>query len=489
MAEAPPATGVRAATKLPDRYLPAAEERDLPEPQSLKKYLGASVIITATALGSGELILWPYITSQVGLGLAWLSILGITLQYFLNMEVERYTLATGETAVTGFSRLWLPWGMIFVLGAILPNTWPGWASSGATVFTFVFGLSESAVPLISTIFLISLGLALTVSPVIYQTLEKAEGIMVAFVLVFIVIAIVVATDASSWATVVTSVPEGVANVPDAVGELGAAALFGAVVFAGAGGANNLVQSNYLRDKGMGMGLHIPNIVSPITGEEVATPSLGYTVPPTPENERRWNRWWKIANQEQLITFWAIGAILLVALSVLVFSTIGIQEDVGTDLAFIQDQGQALATTIGPWFELTFYIAGFLMLFSTNIGVVDYVGRLAGDSLKVTFLKHSEFWSESKVYLTVAWFMIIVGSMIIWTGVEPVVLLVIASAGGGFVMAFYSVLLIFLNRRALPEFAKLKGWRLPVMIVTALFYVSFALFLLGKMIVEGPTSLT
>jgi hypothetical protein len=31
--------------------------RDLPEPAGLRKYLGASVIITATALGSGELIL------------------------------------------------------------------------------------------------------------------------------------------------------------------------------------------------------------------------------------------------------------------------------------------------------------------------------------------------------------------------------------------------------------------------------------------------
>ena len=30
---------------------------------------------------------------------------------------------------------------------------------------------------------------------------------------------------------------------------------------GAGGANNLVQSNYIRDKGLGMGQYIPRIVS------------------------------------------------------------------------------------------------------------------------------------------------------------------------------------------------------------------------------------
>jgi hypothetical protein len=489
MAESVEARTPQLATELPSKYLPAVSYRDLPEPRGLRKYLGASIILTATALGSGELVLWPYITTQVGLGIVWLALVGITMQFFLNMEIERYTLVTGETAVTGFSRLWLPWGIVFVLGAILPNAWPGWASSGATVFTFIFALSESAVPLVATIFLISIGLAVTVSPVIYQTLEKVEGIMIALILLFVVTAIVIATKAEAWAQVVTNIPEVTGNLPGVVAQLGAASLFGAIVFAGAGGANNLVQSNYIRDKGMGMGINIPNIVSPVTGQEVAAPSLGYMVPSTKENERHWRQWWRIANWEQLITFWFIGALLLVSLSVLVVSTIGTNTDLGEGLTFLQEEGRALGVLIGPWFTTAFYVAGFLMLFSTNIGVIDYVSRLAGDSLKVTFLKESNFWSESKIYITVVWIMIIAGSGIIWTGIEPVLLLVIAAAGGGFVMAIYSVLIILLNRRALPEFAKLKGWRLPVMIVIALFYIAFSLFLTYQMISQGPASVT
>lgn len=475
------------ATALPSRYLPAVSYADLPEPQGLRRYLGASVILTATALGSGELVLWPYVTTQVGLGIIWLAVVGITMQYFLNMEIERYTLVTGETAVTGFSRLWLPWGVIFVLGAVLPNIWPGWASSGATVFTFIFDLGESAVPVVATIFLISIGLAITVSPVVYQTLEKIEGLMVALVVAFVVVAIVVATDGSAWAATVTEIPQGVANLPDIVSQIGAASLFGAIVFAGAGGANNLVQSNYIRDKGMGMGARIPNIVSPITGQEAAAPSLGYMVRPTEENERRWRQWWRIANQEQLITFWFIGALLLVALSVLVFSTVGVSPGLDSDLTFLQVEGRALGELIAPWFATAFYVAGFLMLFSTNIGVVDYVSRLAGDSLKVTFLRDSTFWSESKIYITVVWILIVTGSGIIWAGIEPVVLLVISSAGGGFVMAFYSVLLIMINRKLLPPFARLAGWRLPVMIFVAAFYIAFSVFLIYQMVSAGPAS--
>ena len=127
---------------IPDKYLPAVESRDLPEPVPFRKVMGASVIILATALGSGELIFWPYIVTTAGIGILWLAALGFTVQYFLNMEIERYTLATGETAVTGFTRFWKPWGIIFILGAILPNLFPGWVTSSATAITFTFGINQ-----------------------------------------------------------------------------------------------------------------------------------------------------------------------------------------------------------------------------------------------------------------------------------------------------------------------------------------------------------
>src|SRR5215218_5638649 len=174
---------------IPSKYLPQPEYRELPEPQPLRTYLGASVILLATALGSGELILWPYITSQAGVGLLWLAFVGFTMQYFINMEVERYTLATGETAVTGFSRMWKWWGLIFILGSILPNTFPGWASSAATMFTYLFRLSDTTVPLITTIFLIAIALSITLSPVVYNTLERVELILVAIIVVFLLVAI------------------------------------------------------------------------------------------------------------------------------------------------------------------------------------------------------------------------------------------------------------------------------------------------------------
>jgi hypothetical protein len=41
------------------------------------------------------------------------------------MEIERYTLATGETALTGFSRYWRHWGLVFAVMTYFANLWPG----------------------------------------------------------------------------------------------------------------------------------------------------------------------------------------------------------------------------------------------------------------------------------------------------------------------------------------------------------------------------
>jgi hypothetical protein len=203
--------------------------------------------------------------------------------------------------------------------------------------------------------------------------------------------------------------------------------------------------------------------------------------------RRWKRRWKVANQEQFFLFYVVGLLSLIALSVLAFSTLGIQKYVTGDFSFIREEGNVLGEVIAPWFATFFFAAASIKLFSTNLGILDWVSRLTADSLKVSFLTESQYWSESKIYLTVVWTMLTIGTVIILTGIGPVVLLIIASSGGRFVMALYSTMLIVLNRRALPDEIPFKGWRLPIIAITALMFISLTLFLLSQ-IITNPTSL-
>jgi hypothetical protein len=221
---------------------------------------------------------------------------------------------------------------------------------------------------------------------------------------------------------------------------------------------------------------MPKVVSPITGEEVAAPSLGYTFPVNEENMRRWRGWWKVANQEHFVTFFAVGLAILIALSVLVWSTVGSQS-IGEDLEFINTEAQVLGREIGGWFQSFFLFAGMVVLFSTSIGIMDYVSRLSASELKVSFFGESTVITESRIYFVFAWVIAISGSLILLAGLEaPLVLLIISASGGGVLMFLYSGMLLWMNRRVLPEAIMLKGWRYVVMWITFLIFAVLSVYL-------------
>src|SRR5918992_3867261 len=163
----------------------ASEERELPDAPPLRRLVGPSVILIGVGIASGEYILYPFIASQAGLVFLWAAVVGILVQFFINMEIERYTLATGETALGGFMRLWKPWGGILGAGAILATMWPGWATAAATIATFAIGGGDPNV--IAVLSLLAIGLALTASPVVYQTMEKTEFLKVGAVVIFLIV--------------------------------------------------------------------------------------------------------------------------------------------------------------------------------------------------------------------------------------------------------------------------------------------------------------
>jgi hypothetical protein len=462
------------AEMAPSRNVPPMPYREMPEPLRLSQMLGPSVILAGLGVGSGEYILWPFIASNIGLVFMWAAVVGVTLQFFLNMEIERYTLATGETAVVGFARFWKPWGILMCIGAIVPNMFPGWATSGVTIFGYLVGYGEGAVPYITIIALIAVGIALTTSPVVYNTMEKAEFFKVGLTFVFLIIAIFAAISAQAVAELVQGFGS-VGRVPIGASEfVPISVILSGLIFAGAGGANNLVQSNWIRDKGFGMGAYIPRIVSPITGEEVAAPATGSMIRQDETNISRFWTWWRLANIEQFFTFWVICVFSILTFSMVAYSTVygkGLAE--AADLTFIQAQGQELGRIVGSWFGALFWIFGTLSLVLVALGIVDYVSRLVADVLKTLYLRENDRWSESRMYFIVVWVLIAIGTIILLAGFDaPLILLVTSACISGGVMAVYSVLLLQLNRTALPEALKLKGWRLPVMVIAALFYIFF-----------------
>jgi hypothetical protein len=428
--------------------------KELPEaPRSTWRVVGPGVVAAGVGLASGEFILWPYIASQVGLVFLWAALIGIVTQWFLNMEIERYTLATGETVLTGFSRFWRHWGLFFAVLAYFANLWPGWATSSATMLTYLFGGNATW---IAVGILLVIGISLTLAPVVYTLLERVEFIKVGLVLLLLIVAIALAITAEAW----TELPKTV-TAPRFPTELGFALMLSALAFAGAGGGQNLCQSNWIRDKGFGMGHYVPRLVSPVTGQEEAIGSTGFTFEPTEANMVRWRRWWKVANIEQAVTFGAISFLTIVFMSMLAYSTVFGREGLGNSVAFLQVEGEQLKAAVGSWFGTLFWVVGALSLFAAAMGIVDYTSRLAADVLKTSYLRGV---SESRIYFALVWGLVLVGCLILLVGFDqPLILLVISACVGGFMMFVYSGLLLLLNRRKVPEPIRVRSYRIAALV--------------------------
>jgi hypothetical protein len=450
-----------AADAFPTRSLPRPQVRDLPDaPARYRKLIGPGIVAAGVGLASGEFILFPYIASQVGLVFVWAALVGLVTQFFINLEIERYTLATGETALTGFSRYWRHWGLVFAILTYFANLWPGWATSSATLASYVFGGTPR---FIAIGMLVVIGLILTLAPVVYVALERAQMVKVAAVLVLFVVGAIVAVGADAWA----DAPQVFTRPRIPVEALGFATLLGALAFAGAGGGQNLVQANWIRDKGFGMGAYVPRLVSPITGQPEAKPSTGYVFEPTEKNMSAWRGWWRFANLEQVFTFVLITFVTILFTSLLAYSTVFGREGLASDISFIQTEGEVLGERVGSWFRYFFWIIGSFSLLAAALGIVDYTSRLAADVIKTSYARQAD---ESKLYAGLVWGLVAVGIIVLLLGFDqPIVLLVIAAVVGGFMMFIYSGLLILINRKTLPAPIRIRGVRLGALVWAILLF--------------------
>jgi hypothetical protein len=449
------------ADSFPTKNLARPEVRDMPPaPKAYRKLIGPGIIAAGVGLASGEFILYPFIASQVGLVFIWAAFVGLFTQYFINLEIERYTLATGETALTGFSRYGKHLGLFFAILTYFANLWPGWATSSATLASYVFGGSPRV---IAIGMLVVIGLILTLAPVVYVALERAQMLKVAAVVLLFLVGAIFAVGADAWA----DLPQVVTRPRIPVEVLGLPVLLGALAFAGAGGGQNLVQANWIRDKGFGMGSYVPRLVSPITGQPEAAPSTGYVFEPNEKNMARWQGWWKFANLEQLCTFVLITFLTILFTSLLAYSTVFGREGLSNDINFIKTQGEVLAERVGSWFKFFFWIIGSFSLFAAALGIVDYTSRMAADVLKTSYARRA---NESKMYAGLVWGLVAIGIVVLLLGFDqPIVLLVIAAVVGGFMMFLYSGLLILINRRTLPAPIRIRGFRLAMLIWAILLF--------------------
>jgi len=445
----------------------------LPRSPKLSKMIGPSFVLLGMGLGSGELIMWPFMAANYGLGIIWAAVIGITFQFFINMEIERYTLINGESVFVGLARkLKIVSPIWFILSTIIPWMWPGIILSSATVLSSVLKFNNPKI--IAMFMLLLVGMILSLGKVVYKSQEMFQKTLIFVGVPFIFLLTIILAKGSDWQSLTNGLigkGDGFWFIP---GGLSLITFLGAFAYSGAGGNLNLAQSFYIREKEYGMGKYGGKITSLLRKSDENFNLEGKTFEINKENLLTFKTWWRKVNLEHALVFWLTGATTIILLSLLSFATVYHQTSVG-GIGFLFQEAQSIVSHTVPIVGVLFLVIVAIMLFSTQLSVLDATSRITSENLIIINKDKFKPNNLSKYYFIFLWSQIFLGIIILMFGFsEPMQLVTISAFLNAMTMFVYTILILWLNSTTLPEELRPAWWRKVVLSLVILFFGMFSL---------------
>jgi hypothetical protein len=469
--------------------LPAWRAAELPAPPQPKglqwlSTVGPGVIVLGVSIGSGEFLLGPATFVKYGLTLLWVTLVAAVLQTIFNLELMRYTLATGEPAFTGFMRT-RPratfWACVYAGLYFLQVGWPAWAGAAAGAVFYLFAGRLAGPPDANVVYAIGVGTfficfaTLLVGRRIERTLELLNWFLLVGILGGFVILGAIYVPASTWGAAalgfvgVDAATWQVRLLPEGADFF----LLGAfAAYSGAGGVSNLALSNWARDKGYGMAKAAGYISGAVGGEHVTLAHTGFVIQQTPETMTRWRGWWRIARADQWGIFFA-GSLLGMALPAMLYVTF---VPTGTEirgLAIAAALAGSMSSIAGPMVGVVVAVMGAWLLLKTQLDSLDGMTRSITDILW-TGSARVRRWRNGDVrvvYYGVLTVIVLWGVLALRLA-QPIILLQIGANIAGIVFVLSSLHLLYVNTRLLPRELRPPTWRRVALVLMALFYGTF-----------------
>ncbi len=472
---------------------PEFKTTDFPEPlrkltpRKLFAILGPAVIALGGTIGGGEWLIGPSMFVKYGLALLWITTVSSILQVFLNLEMCRYTLYTGEPITVGFMRL-KPgkafWGWLFTIVGFCERGLPGWAMGTATAIAALqLGVipgagDKSTVIFWAYIVFVSGAILITLGKSAERTLEWANWLMMIVVLAGLFILDLFLVPGTVWF-------DGLKGfftfgyIPEGVDVLMLGALVGYSAYGGFG--NNAI-TNWYRDKGYGMGGKIGYIPALIGGKTIHVSSCGMVPNKTAENMSRWKGWLKLLNIDQWAVFY-VGAMLGMFLPGILYVAMIPAGETLPPWGIAASSASGLVKQLGAfgWFLALFF--GFWIMYSTAISNVDLVVRQSTDMLWFASERLRNFAKNDikKIYYGLLIVFVVWGIAYMNIAV-PLVILAVSANIANFTMALSAILTIRLNRKVLPKEYRSNIFREIMLILCIVFFgFFFSIFILLKVL--------
>jgi len=431
----------------------------LPKPPRAGHILGPGIVLAAMGIGMGEMIMWPRMALMWGTGVLWLALVGFTIQYFVQMEMSRWVTATGESffqaaARMGFRKVF---SWVFFFSAPVIYFWPGWIGTAGQIISYATGapFGEASWKVFAVLGVAAILLLLTVSPVVYNVIEKVmTGAIIISTTLVIIVSLTIATPDRIFEVLRGFVSFGYWH-PEMSSRLFMPFVVGSIAYAGPSGMQQIWYTLWCRDRGMGMGAYMGRITG-LFGRKESIPEAGYTFDARdPEERKKWKGWRRYCTFDAFALFYAMSIFLTFLYVLLELGAVSLDpalielERTGKSLAIISGMGEVFKQYISPWAAGLFYIVAFLQIWNTGLGVYDGYARGQAD------LIYYNLPAARRVHLSKWYYIFLYGTLIpacaaFFIAKEPLVLVTMGTWLAAFAMAFYSPILAYVTRRLLPE---------------------------------------
>jgi hypothetical protein len=461
--------------------LPPWPVAELPAPppfgmRNLLKVIGPGAIMAATSIGGGEWLVGPAVAVKYSSDIFLIATVAIALQVVFNLEAIRYTLYTGEPIYGGIMRLWPGprfWAAFYSGLGFFQLGWPALAGSAAAVLLGAWmgrmpgAADQASLVIIATALIVAVVLILSFGGTVERMLESFAWTMLAVVLVFLVaVNVAVVPLGHWWHTLVgffrfSGLPRPIDWT--LIGALAATA--------GSGGMGNLTVSNWVRDKGFGMGALVGAIPSAVGGHAVPLSRVGRVFVAEGANLVRWREWLRYVHADQV---WVWGLFCFVGMYLNVNLATALVP-AGTDMQGLAAGAYQAEHLRRLWPALWFLTLfnGFWILFKTQLGNTDVLVRTVADAAWMA----SPHGEQGRYSIRTVYYAVLV-AFSLWAVLAlrlatPFQLFKVLANMAGVVLAIAGVQVFLVNRRFLPRAVRPSAWREGALLLCSAFYAFFA----------------
>ena len=157
------------------------------------------------------------------------------------------------------------------------------------------------------------------------------------------------------------------------------------------------------------------------------------------------------------------------------------------ISFVIKEGLIIGQTTYPFIGTLFLIAVSVMLFQTQLGIMDSTSRIMAENLAIKKLhgKKDGKINLAKLYYSFVWAQIAFGIILFLFNIyEPKTLIILGAVINAFAMFVHLALVFWLNHTILPKVFR-PGWvRKTILGIIFIFFGIFSFFVLWSNVIKN-----